>query len=264
MLERPAELMDPLVEMRQLGHMKEAQAYSLRLLPSQAVGPTVPRLALLCKPESITPSSTKTSPADITESDLIKAFFETYPFPCHYYSLTSGGRHIAFEVHSPENVSNILANPFAISNAAIFLLARLLPTESELRSQQVLQLRHVPYLKDERTAFEAFEPVIAPYGETVDLIRDTNTPHPLAHNGNYQLIVKLADLTKAAPPLPRDPGRRLSFHHPSSSRWPRKSWRMLFLPLAPTYSSGLYPSTALLTLQIAGVISGAAAPPVRN
>ncbi|KAK9475605.1 hypothetical protein V1514DRAFT_339775, partial [Lipomyces japonicus] len=138
-------------------------------------------------------------PADITESDLIKAFFETYSFLCHYYSLTSGGRHIAFEVHSAENVSNILANPLAISNAAISLPARRLPTESELRSQQVLQLRHFPYLKDERTAFEAFEPVIAPYGEIVDLIRDTNTPHPLAHNGNYQLIVKLADLTKAVP-----------------------------------------------------------------
>ncbi|KAK9475636.1 hypothetical protein V1514DRAFT_339575 [Lipomyces japonicus] len=138
-------------------------------------------------------------PADITESDLIKAFFETYPFPCHYYSLTSGCRHIAFEVHSAENVSHILANPLAISNAAISLPARRLPTESELRSQQVFQLRHVPYLKDERTAFEAFEQVIAPYGEIVDLIRDTNTPHPLAHNGNYQLIVKLADLTKAVP-----------------------------------------------------------------
>ncbi|KAK9477240.1 hypothetical protein V1514DRAFT_128791 [Lipomyces japonicus] len=100
---------------------------------------------------------------------------------------------------APLLVSNILANPLPTAAASISLTARRLPTEAELRSQQVLQLSRVPYFADSTSAFEAFEPVIAPYGEIIDLIRDTNTPHPLAHNGNYQLICKLTDLSKPVP-----------------------------------------------------------------
>ncbi|KAK9479993.1 hypothetical protein V1514DRAFT_318604 [Lipomyces japonicus] len=96
---------------------------------------------------------------------------------------------MAFEARSAANVSNILANPLPIAAASISLTARRLPTEAELRSQQVLQLSRVPYFADSTSAFEAFEPVIAPYGKSLTLFATRILPILSPTTGTISLSV---------------------------------------------------------------------------
>ncbi|KAK9475963.1 hypothetical protein V1514DRAFT_322612, partial [Lipomyces japonicus] len=103
------------------GPMSYAQAAS----SSPASGGGKPRITRLPLRARMTDTVIyENLPLEVSDEALIQSFFETFSFGCNFSPLTSGGHHMAFEVRSAANVSNILANPLPIAAASISLTAR--------------------------------------------------------------------------------------------------------------------------------------------